>query len=71
MPAKVFLEAFVEPVLFLAVDLQVIVEGPGDDQVEVAVGQAYTAAGGERQQQGDEHGGAGQPARHERVLAKA
>ena len=42
----------------LAVDLQVIVEGPGDDQVEVAVGQADTAASGECQQQGDEHGGA-------------
>ncbi|MNR20839.1 hypothetical protein D3C85_1377040 [compost metagenome] len=49
MPGQVLLQAGLQPVFLLLVEADEIADPPGDDQVEVAVGQVEAAAGGEQQ----------------------
>ncbi|MNP63393.1 hypothetical protein D3C76_1587800 [compost metagenome] len=53
MPGQVLFEALVEPGLLLAVHVQVVVERPRHQHVEVAISQVDAAAG--QHQQGREH----------------
>ncbi|MNT72386.1 hypothetical protein D3C72_2109810 [compost metagenome] len=49
MPGQVLLQARLQPVFLLVVEADEIADPPGNDQVEVAVGQVEAAAGGEQQ----------------------
>ncbi|MNT67700.1 hypothetical protein D3C72_2058650 [compost metagenome] len=52
VPLQVLLKTLFEPVLLLAIHVQVIVERPGNDRVEVAVGQVHAVAGRQGKAQG-------------------
>ncbi|OEC79652.1 hypothetical protein BCV60_00010 [Bacillus halotolerans] len=74
MPGQVLLEPLVEPVLLLAVHVQVVAQRPGHQHVKVAVGQVDAAARQHQQARGYQQQGAqgfGQAGRHERILAGA
>ena len=64
MPVQMFLEAFTEPVFLPAVHVHVVAEGPGDDHVQIAIGQADPRAGAEGQAQEQQPEEGGRPVRH-------
>ncbi|MCY1437545.1 hypothetical protein D9M71_537110 [compost metagenome] len=71
VPAQVFLQALIQPDFLLAVHVQVVAERPGDDHIEIAVGQAHAAARAEGEGNGQHNGEMFEPAGHGRFLAKA
>ncbi|MNZ74045.1 hypothetical protein D3C78_924790 [compost metagenome] len=71
VPLQVLLKTFFEPVLLLAIHVQVVVERPGNDRVEVAVGQVHAVAGRQGKAQGQQQTQVFQPARHGPILAQA